>query len=664
MPRETDLSGSFVVATGRSAKADKQRDFYRRTRHAFRCATKCLGIDSITLSPRIDAFSIPTFVREWKNAVNHLALICATRQRVSSKGTHLPGTVCFTKQKIFSQNSWRTLLYWLTRSKGGYRVRALRTVATFLQLKRAFPDVHDSLKDEALEEHQKVLESQTACFDAYDIVDDIINQYFPEGWAQNPGVRRQTDHLSTLKNGGVLGGHTARNLDGTWEGTYPSLQMGSALPMLRKAAENQYDRWYKWACGNNASDVVEVATVPDPFKVRVITRGRVELKTLQVLQKSLVAHLKKFPEFRYAFSEQSPELIRKDLETMVRVKPCGKFLSIDYSAATDAVDGSFAAPLIRRIIQRSGSFELQCLETIAVRECSLGRRLLYPDGQGVQNRGTLMGSLLSFPVLCLWNASIISRSLGVQVCKCELCYLKQRGWLGEFLENNPPRYRILVRKHFRRISQPLFLICGDDAVCRAQHDEALMWKDLSTRIGLVPSPGKTYWSDHLITFCSQYFERRRDTVRTIEFVPVSKMMGECTGVIYNQIPEKFQPFYKRFCTYRRHEWRPLLGPSCLGGLGGIGNFSSRDLRILKNANHQLLKYNKRMPLSVASSPIFGENPGGEMNVYSSWIRSSEAYVESRPRIPKSKRGMDTEKFPWVPCSSKTRDELLRTVVYC
>nr|QVG74773.1 RNA-dependent RNA polymerase [Riboviria sp.] len=131
----------------------------------------------------------------------------------------------------------------------------------------------------------------------------------------------------------------------------------------------------------------------------------------------IFAHLAKDPRFRYCTESPEDERFIPELQRMLRSSP-GRFLSVDYTSATDGVDGSFMAALMERILMRSGDWTLKSLCHIAVREMMMGRDLLYPDRSvEKQRRGTLMGSLLSFPILCLWNESILRRT-GWRVTHC------------------------------------------------------------------------------------------------------------------------------------------------------------------------------------------------------------------------------------------------------
>nr|QVG74775.1 RNA-dependent RNA polymerase [Riboviria sp.] len=570
--------------------------FHEGFRHAFRCATKCLGIDAIKLRPSIVAIPAPTLVTEWKALADHLADVLAH-----------PGKVFWAlpegrfRQRLVTNRSFRSLLAWCSCRQGGYFRRALRVVATFLQLKRAFPPLPLELEVSALEKHKSVLSRPIAPFSTYDIVDDIIQTHFKQGWANHRPWK--ASNLPTLKNRAILDGHTARNPAGLAPGCYPRIGRSSVRPMAVYHAERAYDRMYQMALAEEASRRVQAVPVPDAGKFRVITKSHRALKVLEPVQAQLHSHLKRNHVFRYTAEEAEPDRLERDLQRMM-VCP-GKFLSVDYSNATDAVDASFHEPLVRRILEISGSFELECLAEIAGREMrSDGRTISYPDGSTIrQRRGSLMGSLLSFPVLCLWNESILRRS----------------GYDG--------------------IDHSVTLINGDDAIKKCTLSDALSWAEYASRLGLERSPGKVLWSNRLMSFCSRYFTVNKGRVCRVDHVPVSRMLSPISGSEFNRIPDRYKPHYKRWCKMDKRELRPLCAPVCVGGLGGSG------LRLTAAEKHLLGRYNQRMsdvrvPLLVARALGLHDDESMGSDTSLSWIRSSKAFEPVKVSYPPRPRKRD------------------------
>jgi len=92
-----------------------------------------------------------------------------------------------------------------------------------------------------------------------------------------------------------------------------------------------------------------------------------------------------------------------------------------------------------------------------------------------QTRGQLMGSILSFPILCIVNASILRYSLEL---------LEERTLL---IEDCP------------------FTVNGDDAVVRARSGFFDIWVQVAKICGLSPSVGKVYDSDTFLNMNSREF---------------------------------------------------------------------------------------------------------------------------------------------------------------
>jgi len=106
--------------------------------------------------------------------------------------------------------------------------------------------------------------------------------------------------------------------------------------------------------------------------------------------------------------------------------------------------------------------------------------LEYTDSQGVvlkarQTNGQLMGSVMSFPILCIINAAI-----------CRLVIKRRTG------------REVALRE------VPL-LVNGDDAVFVTDSEGYRYWEEVATFCGLQPSVGKVYFSDQFFNVNSRNF---------------------------------------------------------------------------------------------------------------------------------------------------------------
>ena len=193
---------------------------------------------------------------------------------------------------------------------------------------------------------------------------------------------------------------------------------------------------------------VKAHAIPEPLKVRMITKAEEECWVLKPVQKAMWKALQHFKCFELT---GTPNI---DLDFIKSWK--GDFLlSGDYEAATDNLHQdimNLAIEELEKVIPepfRSWmKFESQ------------PHIVHYPNFTGldsiVQTRGQLMGSLLSFPVLCVANAACIG---------------------------------IIKKQNLNEIQA---LINGDDILFRETERKIRAWKRLTKCIGLKPSIGKNY----------------------------------------------------------------------------------------------------------------------------------------------------------------------------
>jgi hypothetical protein len=155
-----------------------------------------------------------------------------------------------------------------------------------------------------------------------------------------------------------------------------------------------------------------IQVVLEPLKTRVISKGQaVPYYLSKPLQHRLHTVLRELPEFRLIGSPlQATDLM--DLEDNRVVGGTGRYewFSIDYSAATDGLSARLSAAIMERLLrsQRSDLREIW-MPVLAPHFCK------YPPGFDVppvqQRNGQLMGSILSFPILCLANLGLYLYSI-------------------------------------------------------------------------------------------------------------------------------------------------------------------------------------------------------------------------------------------------------------
>jgi len=220
-------------------------------------------------------------------------------------------------------------------------------------------------------------------------------------------------------------------------------------------------QWDVWGRPINCT----IQAVLEPMKVRVISKGEaLPYYTMAPLQKALHTAMRHRPCFRLIGRPFSPCDV---LDCAEKAQSDYEWFSVDYSAATDGLSWKYSGSIFRYLIGNLPKEEYN----LAMRV--LGpHNLFYPEKEGlkmtkvfrgIMRNGQLMGSILSFPILCLAN-------LGV--------YLKvsrpfQRDWSDE--------------ERLKHV-----LINGDDMLYAAPR---YLWEEharVSGKVGLKMSVGKAY----------------------------------------------------------------------------------------------------------------------------------------------------------------------------
>lgn len=250
----------------------------------------------------------------------------------------------------------------------------------------------------------------------------------------------------------------------------------------------------------------EATAVVEPLKPRIISKGpAIEYWSSKPIQKAFHSHLRKKSPFRLIgrpFSIFDIMDVRKAQESLGGLD--GHYwLSIDYSAATDGLSAALSREIIRTIIspcayENPGYYQL-LLAVLAP------HRVGYPLIKGIvlddvqQLNGQLMGSPLSFPILCLANLAL---------------YLTVRRRL---------RPKASVKKLLKAV-----LINGDDMIYIGTREEWELHKELGAKMGLSMSPGKAYIHyryANINSICIDYSLRGNCIPRVIPFLNVGLYVG-------------------------------------------------------------------------------------------------------------------------------------------
>lgn len=114
-------------------------------------------------------------------------------------------------------------------------------------------------------------------------------------------------------------------------------------------------------------------------------------------------------------------------ERIRQLNGCGEYLSFDYTSATDNIKRAYVLAMIEALIERANPRlthdEERCLRVLGELRLSEVEKVGIPDPENprvtvnfdrddrVAERGMPMGSLMSFPLLCLFNKTVVDLAL-------------------------------------------------------------------------------------------------------------------------------------------------------------------------------------------------------------------------------------------------------------
>jgi hypothetical protein len=255
-------------------------------------------------------------------------------------------------------------------------------------------------------------------------------------------------------------------------------------PVLRDRVNSIYREVYEKArllAVQEKADVKLVA-LAEALKVRVISKGPpLTYFVLKPVQKFLHSIMRK----QRCFSLIGRGAVTPEFLTEVFGKADGLFHSLDYQSATDLLNPEISNLIVDEICDTVGLAD--------------DIRLLFKKaltGHLVEGEpqlwGQLMGSVVSFIVLCIANATVI----------------RQAYELSTGIE--------------RTLSDLPIVVNGDDGLVRAPLDFLAKWQDIAALVGLQPSVGKVYTHSVYVNINSTSFNFRADK-RDFELIPYVNM---------------------------------------------------------------------------------------------------------------------------------------------
>jgi len=235
----------------------------------------------------------------------------------------------------------------------------------------------------------------------------------------------------------------------------------------------------------NSLPTARVAEVLEPLKVRLITAmDAVRSHVSRPLQRSLWKYLRSSPIFQL-IGEPVSESIIHGLVERHRLFGGGEdpFVSGDYSAATDGLDIRVSKVFLDVILENLDPEDLPFRDFIA--SVLLEQVLIYPTwtkiSPVIQKNGQLMGSVLSFPILCVANLYAYTMSL-------------------------PNAEQILLSR--RLMDRLPVLVNGDDILFRSSDAHYKKWNQEILRVGFTQSVGKNFRHHRFFTVNSIPIEYR------------------------------------------------------------------------------------------------------------------------------------------------------------
>lgn len=228
----------------------------------------------------------------------------------------------------------------------------------------------------------------------------------PAYYRQIPELKRMVFYPRVVREGRVL-----TNV------VLEEYEYSDAMNVWKKTIDSEIDVLYKELGKKDRPLNCTIQAVLEPLKVRVISKGEaLPYYYVKDIQKDLHTAMRGMDCFRLIGRPLSPTDLW-DLKDNPVCVGSGRleWFSIDYSAATDNLSASLSREIMlyltRNLDERS---RLIALKVLAPHKCHypdigklLGRKDEFPKlDPVVQKNGQLMGSILSFPILCLANLGL------------------------------------------------------------------------------------------------------------------------------------------------------------------------------------------------------------------------------------------------------------------
>jgi len=245
-------------------------------------------------------------------------------------------------------------------------------------------------------------------------------------------------------------------------------------PEFRSSVTEIYSEAYDKAfcCAKEEEALVSLVTLPEALKNRTISKGPpFTYFVLRPVQKFLHKIMRKLRPFMLLGEPfPTPAQLKKVFD-----KVPGLFHSLDYTSATDLLNpdlSRYCMNIICDAVGLSDDYRELCIKAL------VGHLIEHPitEEPVPQVWGQLMGSIMSFIILCIINLAVIRLALEIS---------EKRSYT---LDNIPA------------------LVNGDDGLVRGSDQFSPVWEEVAAVAGLIPSLGKTYSHASFCNINSTSFE--------------------------------------------------------------------------------------------------------------------------------------------------------------
>lgn len=298
-----------------------------------------------------------------------------------------------------------------------------------------------------------------------------------------------------------------------------------------------------------------VIGLPEPLKVRCITAGPALTYTaLKPMQKWLWRTLKSESVFQLIGTPVTSDIVWKQLGKLGLDE---EFISGDYKASTDNLHSWVSECLLDELIKvwkestvQEDTFHQNIeLFNVLMKRALTGHLILNPEMNDLyredpgavrdedflpQKEGQLMGSIISFPFLCLANAALCRYSMEVS----EFKNLK------------------LVDRYIPGYTTARLLVNGDDCVFPGRISNCFNnWKSITSFGGLESSVGKTFRAREFLTINSvqySYFDESYGWDGVAKDFSYDEVKYVNMGLVYAQKKDgvRGKPFYRLGSLHR------------------------------------------------------------------------------------------------------------------